>query len=97
MPDAKSTGKLQFGTEVVTAADGSLAAVLGASPGASTSVSIMLGVLERAFKSHLAGWTEKIREMIPSYGRSISNDAELCRSIRADTAAALRIVDTAIA
>ena len=45
MPDKQKTGKLQFGTEVVTASDGSLAAVLGASPGASTSVSIMLGVL----------------------------------------------------
>jgi malate dehydrogenase (quinone) len=97
MPDAKSTGKLQFGTEVVTAADGSLAAVLGASPGASTSVSIMLGVLEKAFANRLPGWTEKIREMVPSYGRSISTDAELCRSVRAETAAALHIASAAIA
>lgn len=97
MPDAKSTGKLQFGTEVVTAADGSLAAVLGASPGASTSVSIMLGVLERAFASRLPAWLEKIREMIPSYGRSIAGDAELCRTVRADTAAALHIAEAAIA
>jgi malate dehydrogenase (quinone) len=97
MPDAKSTGKLQFGTEVVTAADGSLAAVLGASPGASTSVSIMLGVLQKAFARRLPAWTEKIREMVPSYGRSISNDAELCRSVRAQTAAALHIASAALA
>ncbi len=97
MPDAKSMGKLQFGTEVITAADGSLAAVLGASPGASTSVSIMLGVLEKAFKARLPAWTEKIREMVPSYGHSISEDAELCRSVRADTAAALHIASAAIA
>ena len=93
VPDAERTGKLQFGTEVVTAGDGSLAAVLGASPGASVSVSIVLGILEKAFKSEVAGWTSKIREMIPSYGRSISQDAELCRSVRAETAATLRIVD----
>ncbi|GAC1545536.1 MAG: malate dehydrogenase (quinone) [Vulcanimicrobiaceae bacterium] len=95
MPDAKRTGKLQFGTEVVTAADGSLAAVLGASPGASTSVSIMLGVIQKAFRSELPAWTAKIREMIPSYGRSIADDAELCRSVREETAATLRIVDGA--
>ena len=93
MPDKERTGKLQFGTEVVTASDGSLAAVLGASPGASTSASIMLGVLQRAFKSQLPGWTAKLREMIPSFGRSISDDAELCRSVRSSTAATLHIVD----
>jgi len=95
MPDDKRTGKLQFGTEVVTAADGSLAAVLGASPGASTSVSIMLGVLKKAFGRELPAWTAKIGEMIPSYGRSISDDAELCRRVRSDTAATLHIVDAA--
>ena len=90
-------GKLQFGTEVVTAGDESLAAVLGASPGASTSVSIMMGVLAKAFKSKLPGWTEKLKEIIPSYGRSIADDAELCRSVRAETAATLHIVDKAVA
>jgi malate dehydrogenase (quinone) len=93
MPDDKATGKLQFGTEVVTASDGSIAAVLGASPGASTSVSIMLGVLAKAFKDRLPGWTEKLTEMIPSYGRSIADDAELCKRVRSDTAAALHIID----
>lgn len=91
MPDAKSTGKLQFGTEVVTSADGSLAAVLGASPGASTSVSIMLGVIAKAMKDRVAGWTPKLVEMIPSYGRSIADDAALCKSIRDETAEALAL------
>jgi malate dehydrogenase (quinone) len=91
MPDPKSTGKLQFGTEVVTAGDGSLAAVLGASPGASTSVSIMLGVLKKAFAPKLDAWTPKLTEMVPSYGRSIADDAELCRSVRTETAATLHI------
>jgi malate dehydrogenase (quinone) len=92
MPDPKRTGKLQFGTEVVTAGDGSLAAVLGASPGASTSVSIMLGVLEKAFRNDLPAWNAKLVEMIPSYGRSIADDAELCRSVRSKTAEVLHIV-----
>ena len=93
MPDSQRTGKLQFGTEVVTASDGSLAAVLGASPGASTSVAIMLGILEKAFAANLPAWTPKIQEMIPSYGQSIANDADLCRRVRSETAAALHIVD----
>jgi malate dehydrogenase (quinone) len=92
MPDSERTGKLQFGTEVVTAGDGSLAAVLGASPGASTSVSIMLGVIEKAFRSDVPAWTAKIVEMIPSYGRSITDDAQLCHEVRSETAAALHIV-----
>jgi len=91
MPDKERTGKLQFGTEVITAADGSLAAVLGASPGASTSVSIILGVLQKAFKRDAAAWSAKIADMIPSYGRSISDDAELCRQVRSETAATLHI------
>jgi malate dehydrogenase (quinone) len=95
VPDKKKTGSLQFGTEVVATADGSLAAVLGASPGASTSVSIMLGILKRAFGDNLAAWTPKLLEMIPSYGRSIADDADLCRTIRSETAATLNIVDAA--
>jgi malate dehydrogenase (quinone) len=91
MPDAKTGGKLQFGTEVITAGDGSLAAILGASPGASTSVAIMLNVIKTAFKDRVSEWTPKIVEMIPSYGRSISDDAALAASVRADTNAALKL------
>jgi malate dehydrogenase (quinone) len=94
MPDKERTGKLQFGTEIVTAADGSLAAVLGASPGASTSVSIMLGIIAKAFAAKVPQWTAKLTEMIPSYGRSIASDAELCARVRSHTAAVLHIVDT---
>ena len=46
--DAK--GNLQFGTEVITSEDGTLAALLGASPGASTAVDIMFDVLQRCYK-----------------------------------------------
>jgi malate dehydrogenase (quinone) len=91
VPDKKKTGTLQFGTEVVSTADGSLAAVLGASPGASTSVAIMLGILKKAFAAQLPAWTPKLVEMVPSYGKSIADDADLCRTIRNDTAATLKI------
>ena len=91
MPDKARTGKLQFGTEVVTAADGSLAAVLGASPGASTSVNIMLGVIEKAFAAKLPDWKPKLVELIPSYGQSIANDADLCRRVRSETADVLHL------
>ena len=86
---------LQFGTEIVSAEDQSLAAMLGASPGASTSVAIMLDVIERCFTNQLehGGWIDKIRKMIPSYGESLITNAELCRKVRADTAAALNIVN----
>ena len=93
MPDEKTTGKLQFGTEVVTAGDASIAAVLGASPGASTSVSIMLGILAKTFAATRPEWTAKLKAMIPSFGQSIANDADLCRSVRSETAATLKIVD----
>ena len=77
-------GKLQMGTEVVTAADGSLAALLGASPGASTSVRIMLEVLERCFASQLAsdGWQQRLNALIPSYGQDLNADAQLLVNTR---------------
>ena len=77
-------GRLQMGTEVVSAADGSLAALLGASPGASTSVQIMVEVLERCFASKLAtqAWQERLQRLIPSYGRDLNSDAELLTRTR---------------
>ena len=86
---------LQFGTEIVSAADQSLAAMLGASPGASTSVAIMLEVIERCFTNQLdhGGWIDKLRKMIPSYGESLITNTALCERVRSDTASALNIVN----
>lgn len=95
-PDEKKGGVLQFGTEVVTSADGSLAAILGASPGASVSVAIMLDVIARSFSEALPGWTPRLQEMIPSYGRSIADDAALCRDVRNETAAVLHLAEPAV-
>ena len=77
-------GRLQMGTEVVSSSDGSLAALLGASPGASTSVQIMVEVLERCFASKLAtqAWQERLHQLIPSYRQDLNSNAELLRRTR---------------
>ncbi|PYE48841.1 malate:quinone oxidoreductase [Paenibacillus barcinonensis] len=86
-------GTLQFGTEVVTAADGSIAALLGASPGASTAVQVMLEILERCFPQNMKAWEPKIKEMIPSYGISLAENVELLREVNLSTAKALGLSD----
>ncbi|MGC5774872.1 malate:quinone oxidoreductase [Paenibacillus pabuli] len=86
-------GTLQFGTEVVTAADGSIAALLGASPGASTAVHVMLKILQKCFPQHMEAWEPKIKEMVPSYGESLVENAELLRKVHSSTAKALGITD----
>ncbi|PNQ87244.1 malate:quinone oxidoreductase [Paenibacillus polymyxa] len=78
-------GTLQFGTEVVSSADGSVAALLGASPGASTAVHVMLEVLEKCFPQHMEKWEPKIKEMIPSYGLSLAENSELYQQIHNTT------------
>ncbi len=86
-------GVLEFGTEVVSADDGSIAALLGASPGASTAVSIMLDLIGRCFKKQMktTQWQQKIKEIIPSYGQKLSNNNELCEKTRAYTAQTLKL------
>ncbi|MFD3259049.1 malate:quinone oxidoreductase [Paenibacillus lentus] len=82
-------GMLQFGTEVISAADGSIAALLGASPGASTAVSVMLEVLTKCFPQHIKAWEPKIKEMIPSYGVPLLENPELIQDIQTLTAQTL--------
>jgi malate dehydrogenase (quinone) len=92
--DPKRGGVLEFGTEVVTSADGSVSALLGASPGASTSVPIMVQLIERCFKNEAksAEWQEKLKSMIPSYGQSLSKNAQLANETRARTSKVLELV-----
>lgn len=86
-------GELEFGTEIVTAHDGTLAALLGASPGASTSVQAMLDVIGRCFASRMvdAGWRRTLKELIPSFGESLADNPELLRSVRNWTLETLKI------
>ncbi|WP_101841951.1 malate:quinone oxidoreductase [Halobacillus sp. Marseille-P3879] len=90
-------GVLQFGTEVVSSEDGSIAALLGASPGASTAVSVMLEVLERCFPHHIKEWEPKIKDMIPSYGESLAENPELIREVHTTTDRALQLEDQELA
>ncbi|MCX2483661.1 malate:quinone oxidoreductase [Pedobacter sp. MR2016-24] len=91
--DEKLGGVLEFGTEVVAAADGSIAALLGASPGASTAVSIMVTLMERCFPEQMksAEWTNKLKLMIPSYGQQLNNNPTLAQQIRNETTKALHL------
>jgi len=91
--DSVHGGILEFGTEIVGAADHSIMAMLGASPGASTAVWIMIQVLERCFaeKLTLGDGRVKLKEIIPSYGQSLVANAALCQNVRAETAAILNI------
>jgi malate dehydrogenase (quinone) len=88
---AAGKGTLQFGTEVISAADGSIAALLGASPGASTAVHVMLEVIKKCFPQHVKEWEPKIKEMIPSYGLSLAENLELFHEIHTSTAHTLGI------
>ncbi|WP_133088230.1 malate dehydrogenase (quinone) [Methylorubrum aminovorans] len=76
--DAEKGGVLKLGTEVVSAKDGSIAALLGASPGASTAPPIMLNVLEKVFAKQVASpeWQAKIRQIVPSYGTKLNDDPQ---------------------
>lgn len=88
--DKARTGKLEFGTEIVASADSSIVALLGASPGASTAVWIMVHMLENCFHEQLVGhWVPKLKEMIPSYGQDLKTDAALVERVRKDTAEVL--------
>ncbi|MFJ7667171.1 malate:quinone oxidoreductase [Lysinibacillus sp. NPDC097195] len=87
--EAGGKGTLQFGTEVVSAADGSIAALLGASPGASTAVHVMLEVIKKCFPQQANEWEPKLKEMIPSYGISLLQNPELLEEVHASTAETL--------
>lgn len=91
--EAGGRGTLQFGTEVVSAADGSIAALLGASPGASTAVDVMLEVIVKCFPDQLKEWEDKIKEMIPTYGVSLRENPDLVKEIQATTARTLGLSD----
>lgn len=90
----KEWGRLEFGTEIVSAQDGSLAALLGASPGASVSAKAMLDVIERCFQKELAqdDWVSQIKLLIPAYGQSLIDDADLLRSTRQHTHKTLHLI-----
>ena len=84
-------GFIQFGTEVVNSEDHTVIALLGESPGASTSVSVALEVIEKNFPQYMDKWESKIKEIIPSYGESLIEDSALLKKTRKQTAEALEL------
>ncbi|HEY6142125.1 MAG TPA: malate:quinone oxidoreductase [Flavobacterium sp.] len=91
--DEKEGGKLEFGTEVITSGDGTLSVLLGASPGASTAVSIMIDVVGRCFKEEMKSseWQSRIKTAIPSYGKQLNKNPELLEQVRQHTEKVLKL------
>src|SRR5699024_7723356 len=94
--DTKGYGKgfIQCGTEVVHSKDNTLAALLGESPGASISVSIMLNLLEETFPDYMPIWEQQIKEMIPSYGKSLTDQPNKLHDIHASSSQSLLLNKT---
>jgi malate dehydrogenase (quinone) len=88
-------GVLEFGTAVITSEDGSIAGLLGASPGASTAVTAMLDVLKNCFGSQYKSWEPKLKEMVPSLGVQLTDNPTLFDEVWAYTAKTLQLVDDA--
>jgi malate dehydrogenase (quinone) len=89
--DAKKGGVLQFGTEVITSADGSISGLLGASPGASTAVHVMLQVIERCFPNEFSSWHKTLTQIVPSYGTSLNSNPKQAKESLAETAKTLKL------
>ncbi|MFK4788488.1 malate dehydrogenase (quinone) [Microbacterium sp. ZW T5_56] len=84
-------GKLQFGTEVVAHKDGSIAGLLGASPGASTAVAIMLDLLKTCFPDRIEAWQPELKKLIPSYGEKLNRNPKAAAAEFAATAETLQL------
>src|SRR5699024_2701361 len=91
--DTKEYGKgfIQFVTEAVNSEDHTVMALLGESPGASTSVSVALEALENNCPQYMEDGTPKIKGMIPSFGESLIEDSELMKKIRKETTRELEL------
>lgn len=88
---SKGGGSLQFGTEVVASKDGSIAGLLGASPGASVAVSVMLDVLNKFYPGEFSSFSKELKKLIPSFGKSLNSDATLAEKILSSTAKTLKL------
>ena len=89
--DAEKGGLLKLGTEIVTDQQKTLAALLGASPGASTAAPITLDVMKKLFPEQFASpeWQQKIRAIVPSFGQKLNGNTALTQQVWDNTAATL--------
>jgi malate dehydrogenase (quinone) len=84
-------GSLQFGTEVIASADGSIAGLLGASPGASVAVRVMLDVASRIYPDRFQAWKPEIKKLVPSFGVELNSDPKLAADSLSKTAKTLKL------
>jgi malate dehydrogenase (quinone) len=89
--DASRGGILQFGTEVITSEDGSIAGLLGASPGASTAVPIMLDLLKRCWPDRYPQWEPTLKELIPTLGTTLNDHPAKAKKVMAGSARTLQL------
>jgi malate dehydrogenase (quinone) len=89
--DAEGHGTLQFGTETIVGGEGTISGLLGASPGASTAVPIMLELLKKCFADQLDAWSGKLKEIIPTWGTELNKNPELAKETLTRTANVLQI------
>ena len=89
--DGSGRGIIQFGTEIINSEDHSMVALLGESPGASTSVAIMLDVLKYNFTQYLEAWQPKLKEMVPSFGESLVENTELLQEVDRSSSQSLNL------
>ncbi|WP_083747710.1 malate dehydrogenase (quinone) [Teichococcus deserti] len=91
--DPQKGGALRLGTEIVNARDNSIAALLGASPGASTAAPIMLDLVKRVFPERVAtaAWQEKLRRIVPSFGTALNGDPQRVAATWASTGEKLQL------
>ncbi|OAE03935.1 malate dehydrogenase (quinone) [Pantoea sp. OXWO6B1] len=91
--DAEKGGVLKLGTEIVTDQQKTVAALLGASPGASTAAPIAINVMQKLFPEQFksAEWQEKIRKIVPAYGQKLNDNPALTQQVWDETAATLQL------
>ena len=96
--DPKKGGILQFGTEVITGGEGTIAGLLGASPGASTAVHAMLDVMAQCFPEKFESeWKPEVLKHIPAFGTGVNHDAALSAATLAETGVVLGLLGSASA
>ena len=84
-------GSLEFGTAVVNHSDGTIAGLLGASPGASIAPAVMVDLIERCFGAKMGEWAPKLKELIPSYGITLADDADLYQQVWDESQSVLKL------
>ncbi len=81
-------GSLQFGTEVISSSDGTISGLLGASPGASVSVAVMLEVMKKMFGQDSVA---KIQQQVPGLDENLNQNPSEAKKHLSRTAQALRL------